>query len=185
MRWTQPLRPFLAAGEKLVDRALCVLGAALAAQMPEFMQQYLQRLGGHLDEARRQLEQFQQTARASGLTFEGLVADTSAQRDPAVARLGRVMAAASARVDALAAADRALHQASLWARPFVFFRHLDWGIARATWADYRPALPTTLEGLLYAAAGLVLALALYHGLVRYPAQRLWRARTSRRRAASS
>ena len=60
MRWTWPLRPFLSAGEKLFDRALCVVGAILFSQLPEFFQQYLQRLGGHLDEARRQLEQFRQ-----------------------------------------------------------------------------------------------------------------------------
>jgi Protein of unknown function (DUF2937) len=185
MRWYRPLQPLGAAVEKVVDRALCVLGAALAAQLPEFMQQYLQRLGGHLDEARRQLAQFQAAASASGLTLHQLIADTSAQRDPAVARLGSVIAAAAARVAELAAEVRALRGASLWARPFVFLRNLDWGIARATWADFRPAVPTTAEGLVYAAAGLLLALGLYHGLVRYPAARIWRARTSRREAASS
>jgi len=37
-------------------------GAVLLAQAPEFLQQYLQRLGGHLDEARRMVEQAPQLA---------------------------------------------------------------------------------------------------------------------------
>jgi hypothetical protein len=179
MRWTWPLRPFLSAGEKLIDRALCVTGAVLFSQLPEFFQQYLQRLGGHLDEARRQLEQFRLTAAQSGMTLDRLIADAGSQQDPALARLGQVMADTSHRVDELAAAESALHGSSAWSRPFVFFRHLDPAIARATWAVFRPAVPTTLEGLAYAGLGLVVMLALYHGLVRGPAQRAWRARAAR------
>jgi hypothetical protein len=88
--------------------------------------------------------------------------------------LGRVVSAAAARVDALGAADAALRQATLWSRPFVFVRHADWGIARATLAIYRPAVPTTVEGFAYAGVGIVVVLALYHLLVRAPVVRLIR-----------
>ena len=178
MRWTRPLRPFLSAGEKLLDRALCVAGAVLFSQLPEFFQQYLQRLGGHLDEARRQLEQFQRTAAQSGLTLDGLITKARAQADPALARLGQVMADTSARVGNLAAAESALRTASAWCRPFVFLRHLDPAIARATWAVFRPAVPTTLEGLAYAVVGMAVMLALYHGAVRRPWERACRRRSA-------
>ena len=39
-----------------LDRVFSILGAAAFSQVPEFIQQYLQRLGGHLDEAKRQVE---------------------------------------------------------------------------------------------------------------------------------
>jgi hypothetical protein len=171
MRWTRPLRPFLSAGEKLIDRALCVTGAILFSQLPEFFQQYLQRLGGHLDEARRQLDQFRQTAAQSGMTLDRLIADASGQADPAMARLGHVVADTAQRVDTLAASESALREASAWSRPFVFLRHFDPAIAHATWAVFRPAVPTTAEGLVYAALGMAAMLALYHGLVRGPLQR--------------
>jgi len=181
MRWTWPLRPFASAGEKLLDRALCVAGAVLFSQLPEFFQQYLQRLGGHLDEARRQLEQFRRAAAQSGLTLDRLIAETSAQTDPAVARLGRILADASHRVDSLAASENALRAASAWARPFVFLRHFDPAIAHATWAVFRPAVPATLEGLAYAILGMALMLALYHGAVRGPVLRAWNKRAVARR----
>lgn len=56
MKWTAPLRPVVKAGDTLIDRLFCVFGAVLFCQLPEFIQQYLQRLGGRLDEARRRSE---------------------------------------------------------------------------------------------------------------------------------
>ena len=137
MTWMRPIWAVLATLEKFLDRALCVVGALVFSQLPEFFQQYLQRLGGHLDEARRQLGQFQQTAAQSGLTLDRLIADTRAQSEPAVAQLGQVMANTVARVNELQASEAALRGASLWSRPFIFFRHLDPAIAHATWSAFR------------------------------------------------
>lgn len=155
-------RVFAGIFDGLTDRILCVAGAVLFSQGPEFMQQYLQRLGGHLDEARRQVATFQRTAVDSGLTLERFISQTSANADPAVAKLAGVISASVERADALAAAHGALLHATLWERPFVFLRHLDSTIARSTAAVYQPAVPTTLEGLIYALLGMMLALALYH-----------------------
>ena len=125
VRWTRPLQSLLSAGDGLIDRMVCVVGAVLFSQLPEFIQQYLQRLGGHLDEARRQLEQFQAVAAKSGLTFHQLVANSLASTEPTVARLGGVMRDTADRVDALAAADAAIRHASMFTRPLVFLRHID------------------------------------------------------------
>ncbi len=155
-------RNFLRVFDSLTDRILCVVGAVLLSQGPEFMQQYLQRLGGHLDEARRHLAAFQKTADQSGLTLERFISQTAANADPAVAKLSGVMTDAIERVNSLQTAHDALLHAALWERPVMFLRHLDAGIARATGAVYQPAVPTTVEGLIYAFAGMVLVLSLYH-----------------------
>lgn len=181
----KPGRSLLGAAEGLLDRALCVIGAVIFSQAPEFMQQYLQRLGGHLDEARRQLRQFQETAAQSGLTLDGLIGRTGANADPAVARLGEVMTAARARVDTLEAAQSAIQHASLWTRPFVFLRHLDPAIARATAAIFKPAVPTTIEGLVYALLGMLVLLAIYHLGFKYPLARLARAQARRSAAGAA
>ena len=155
-------RGFLSLFDSLTDRILCVLGAVLFSQGPEFMQQYLQRLGGHLDEARRQLAIFQSTAAQAGTSLEQFIRQTGANPDPGVARLGGVMTGAVERAGALQSAHDAVLHSALWERPFVFLRHLDLEIARATSAIYQPAVPTTLEGLAYALAGKLVFLALYH-----------------------
>jgi len=165
------VKPLLSAGEALLDRALCVIGAVVFSQVPEFMQQYLQRLGGHLDEARRQLLLFQQAAAQSGLSLDRLIGHTTANADPAVAKLSEVMTEAIARVDTLATAQAAMQDASLWSRPFVFLRHADLAIARATWAIFKPAVPTTVEGLVYALFGMLVLMAIYHLGIKYPIAR--------------
>ena len=155
-------RSFLSVFDSFIDRVLCVVGAVLLSQGPEFMQQYLQRLGGHLDEARRQLVLFQKTAADSGLTLEEFIQRTAASAEPSVAKLAGVMTESAERVAALQTAHDALLHASMWERPFVFLRHLDVGIAKAAAIVYQPAVPTTAEGLLYALVGMLLMLALYH-----------------------
>ena len=158
-------------GDSFTDRLVCVLGAILFSQAPEFMQQYLQRLGGHLDEARLQLARFQRVAHDTGISLDQLIHQTSANPEPTVAKLGGVMREVAARVDELTAAQNALQHASIWTRPFVFFRHLDLGIAQGTWSIYQPAVPTTFEGLLYAIVGMLFLLTLYHFSVRRPVRR--------------
>ncbi len=163
--------------ERLLDRVLCVLGAVIFSQLPEFMQQYLQRLEGHLDEARLQLERFREAASQSGMTLDQLVAGSGQNPDPSMGRLGGVVRSLIARVDDLASADAAFRHASMWSRPFVFAAHLDPGIAKATWVIFRPAVPTTLEGLLYAGVGMVVILSTYHLCVRGPVARAFLRRT--------
>jgi hypothetical protein len=175
-------RVLLGLGDGVLDRVLCVLGTVAFSQIPEFMQQYLQRLGGHLDEARRQLRKFQEAAEQSGLTLDRLITQTGSNADPAVAKLGGVMSESVLRVEELHAAQNALTSASLWERPFVFLRNMDPEIARATWQIFKPAIPTTVEGLLYAAAGMLIFVTIYHAGVRYPITRVARARRTRHEA---
>lgn len=184
MRWTTPLKPALSAGESLLDRVLCVFGAVAFSQFPEFIQQYLQRLGGHLDEARRQLAKFTEAAAQSNLTLPQFIDRTSANPDTAVAKLGGVMQDAVDRVNELSFANAAIHDASLWERPFVFLRHVDGEIASATWAIYQPAVPTTAEGLVYALAGVIVVLCIYYGGIKAPTQAALRARKTRRSKVS-
>lgn len=171
---SRALQAVLGVVDGAVDRVLCLVGAILFSQLPEFMQQYLQRLGGHLDEARRVLAQFQDVAMKSGITLDQLIAKTQASIEPGVTRLGGLMQDAVTRVAYLAGGEAAIRDASILTRPFVFVRHIDFPIARATWKAFKFAVPTTVEGLFHAGLGMLVALLLYHGLVKYPLRRMSR-----------
>jgi hypothetical protein len=134
----------------------------LFSQGPEFMQQYFQRLGGHLQEAQRQLALFRGAASHSGGTLEEFIAQTRTNPNAGVAQLSSVMSDAMERTTSLQAAHDALAHSSLWAKPFVFMRHVDPEIARGTWSAYLPAVPTTVEGVLYALTGMLICLVIYH-----------------------
>ncbi len=179
-------KALVSTGDGFLDRALCVVGALAFSQAPEFIQQYVQRLGGHVDEARRQVAQFRRAAEESGVTLDDLISQTNANANSAVAKLGNVMSTATVRLDSLESAQQAIAQSSLFERPFVFFQHMDSEIARSTWSVFKPALPTTVEGLVYALAGMLILICLYHGLVRYPVStsyRVWKRRRIERTIA--
>lgn len=166
--------------ERLLDRILCVLGAVAFSQFPEFVQQYLQRLEGHLDEARLQLANFSRVAQQAGMSLADFEASLRHSAQASSAAMADAIASLSDRVEALASADSALRSCSALTRPFVFLAHLDPGIARATWGIFRPAVPTTAEGLAYAVAGMVAALAVYHLGIKAPIVRRLELRKIRR-----
>ena len=103
------------------------------------MQQYLQRLGGHRDEALR----FVQLLKAQGTEA------SSAFWPPR-----------RARAASLVEASTALARASDLSRPVIFLRYLDPDIAQATLEVFRPGVPLTPSGLVYGGIGLVLGVAL-------------------------
>ena len=126
--------------------------ALSASQFLAFVQQYRQRLGGHLDEASRNLSQVE-----SGTLYQSLD----------VASRQAVAAEVTARVDTLTVADAALRDAGLFVRPYAFARHFDSDIAAATLTDFQPALPLDIASLSYAGMGLLLGWLIYE-LVRSP-----------------
>lgn len=182
MALNRPTKAALASSEKIFDRILCVAGAVLFSQAPEFMQQYLQRLGGHLAEAQRRLADYERVAVETSQSLDQLIATSKASSEAALAKLGTVMETAGARVAELTAAESAIREASPFTRPVEFLQHMDSAIVRDTWTIYQPAVPTTLEGVLYAGVGLVLLLALYHGLIRQPVARVYHRRQTRKAA---
>ncbi|MCC0002807.1 MAG: DUF2937 family protein [Methylobacteriaceae bacterium] len=137
----------------LVFGLLC--GVA-SSQLPEFVQQYRQRLGGALDELTAMVAQFQSEARAAGLDSAGAIAQLEANRDQLVRDRGRSMAQTIARRDRLADQQQRMQNAGQFARLLVFAQSYDSGIARRAWGDYEPAVPTAPEGFASAGVGALL-----------------------------
>ena len=145
---------------RMLNGVAAVLGAAAASQFPEFYQQYLQRLGGRVDQTRLELERLLNDAATLGRTLEAyleelLASGTEAARLAAERELDRVGDA-----DGLETAYQALSQAAPLERPFAFLWHFDPDIAADTLSVYAPALPATAEGAVYAAIGMVAGLGL-------------------------
>jgi hypothetical protein len=140
-----------------------VFGAS-ASQFDIFVQQYLQRLGGHADEAQRNL-----TAIVEGERY----------RDFAPAARQVLLDDARGRVEELQAALQALSDSELLMRPFTFIAHLDREIVARTFEQFRPALPLDLAGIVFAVYGVVVGLIVYELLKAPIALALWRHRRHR------
>ncbi|MCJ2076730.1 DUF2937 family protein [Methylobacterium sp. E-016] len=141
--------------------ALGLLGGGLAAQGPEFAQQYAQRLGGALDELKREIATLDSDAKATGNTRDGAVDRLRTNPDTLIARRGEAARYDIERLARLSAQQQALASAmSPLGRLAAVIRDPDVPLARATYQNYEPALPTTTDGVV---AGLLGFLAAWGG----------------------
>ena len=141
---------------RLIGLIGLVLTGAAAAQLPAFVQQYLQRLGGHLDEARYTVAQA-----ATGDAYRAL--------EPAARDV--VLRAAEARVGTLAAAHDAIAGAGELTRPLVFIAHVDEAIAAATWRMFEPGLQLGWGGAAYGLGAAMLTFLAVAGVRRLSRRR--------------
>lgn len=138
--------------------ALGLLGGGIAAQGPEFAQQYAQRLGGALDELKREVAALDSDAKATGHTRDGAVDRLRTNPDGLVARRGEAARYDIERMARLAAQQQALASAtSPLGRLVAVMRDPDVPLARAAYRDYAPALPTTADGIVAGILGFLAA----------------------------
>ena len=155
----------LKALDGILDRVCAVIGAITMSQIPAFILHYLQRLGGHVDEAKRNVAGWQAIAdTTTGGSIDKLIANYGSSEAAEVLAAGKKCVTDVARLEDLQDAFCAITDASAWARPFAFLRNMDIEISRATLSTYTPNAPIDLPSLAYAAVGLVLAVLLYKGL---------------------
>ena len=146
----------------LVDRAFSVMGAVAFAQFPQFLQQYVQRMGGHLSELEGQVGFMRKSAEASSVTLQEYIQKfTESQLDPIFSRQGVIMQNMVDRYNHLSLTLNSLQEANLYKKPLIFITHLNKDIIHETWSTYQPGIPTTLEGLAYAAVGMIFGTLLF------------------------
>jgi len=158
----------------MIMRAFVVVaglaGAVAASQIPELMQQYRQRLGGAVDELRRVVEDFDADVAGEGLTRKNALERYHVSRDTFFNRRGVSMTRTLERFDRIAAHRTALIDATAIERPVLFWRYRDPELFDGTVGDFRPAIPTTAEGAVYAFGGFFAGaalMALLLGLLRW------------------
>ncbi len=153
----QPLK-FL---DGIIDRLISVVGAIAFSQFPQYYGQYMQRLGGHLAEARRSLEQYIEAAEALDMSLEAYIREHLESGSDVFVSSGEVVQNLLERVQSLEQSYQALQDATIFNRWFIFLQEVDWSIAAGTWENFVPGVPTTVEGITYAMAGLLMAWGLY------------------------
>ena len=130
-------------------------GAVGLSQFPEFSQQYLQRLGGTVDELSRVVEQFDQDAADLDLTRDQALSQLAQGGDFGAARADS-MADNIQRLDRLQGDLASLQGAGPFTRASLVTHMSDTDIARKTLDAYKPAVPATFEGGSFAAIGFAL-----------------------------
>lgn len=147
--------------DSIIDRGFALAGAVVMAQFPQFVAQYLQRLGGHVDEAGRNIESYRRTAEGVGKSLEMYVQHLTRSGDSVVASMGQKITDDLARYNGLVAALKELKEATPVSKFFIFIKNMNLDIVGGTLKDFTPGVPVTAEGLCYALAGMILGMALY------------------------
>ena len=142
----------------------------LASQMPEYAQQYRQRLGGALDELGRIIANFDAQATEAGVDRNAAITRLKANGDTLVQRQGEAMQDTIIRRDRLAEQDAAFARAGSFTRLGILARDFDPGIARGAWSRFEPAVPVTSEGFVSAGVGLLAGYGIWH-LLAWPFRR--------------
>lgn len=145
-------------------------GLALAvtlSQFPEYAQQYTQRLGGAVDELAAITAEFDRSAAEGGLDRTTALARYQASSDAFLAERGTAMEATFRRYGDLSATLARIQNADPIARFQALPAYLDSDIGRRTLENYQPAMPVTVEGVLYAGGGFLLGYLVLSGLMRF------------------
>ena len=140
--------------DSLIGTVIAAVSGLMAWQLLVFIAAYQQRLGGHHDEAQRALADL-----VDGKT--GAALNDGALRD-------KFLALAQTRAEALDSASRAIDQASVFTKPFVFLAHMDPDIALATAQTFQPALPLDPPSLVFGGIGMVIGWLIWE-LLKAPA----------------
>jgi peroxiredoxin len=139
---------------RVVPVVIGFICAGLLSQFPEFSQQYLQRLAGAVQVLKVDVDELDADAAALGLSRAALLGQMAGT--PAGERRARAAFARIERYDALNAALNDLRGAGPWARLAQAYRFTDFELARGAMADFRPALPLTVESAVLALIGFSL-----------------------------
>lgn len=144
--------------------AIGALGGAFSAQLPEFSQQYVQRMGGAVDALGQVVADFDASAAAEGLTRQAALAQM--QGTDFLERRRADMERTFQRHDALRADLERLEGASSVQRVLILAQRRDVELTREVWSVFQPAVPVTPEGALFAGGGFLAGSGVAGGLGR-------------------
>lgn len=162
----------------LVRRLALAIGLACAligSQLPEFAQQYRQRLGGALDELNRMIAQFDSEAESQSLTRAQAIDRLKSNEDALARQRGAAIEENVDRAARLTRQKDAFQNGAPLTRLVNLAENFDPTTASQAIRDYEPAVPVTLEDLVVAGIALVLGWSATH-LVAWPIRRRLRRR---------
>jgi hypothetical protein len=141
----------------ILDRCFFTVTFILGVQLPEFMQQYQQRLAGHLNEAQSQLSQFNVIAQQH---FDGslitMIARYKGSSEASIISTGELIERLSVRVQYLVSHLEEITTANYLDSVYQFIWHLDKQIAAGTAETFSMAIPLELNAI---ATGAIIAIS--------------------------
>jgi hypothetical protein len=160
------LRKITAIFDGFLDRVFSMAGAVIFSQIPRFMDQYKDVLQGALFESSKMVQSITLRANEVHRSLEEFIGKHLGSQDPDFIASGKIMQEALNRYDRYKEAFDALSSANIFKKPFVFFYYIDWELFKAV--KFTPGIPMTVEGAVYAVAGLMFGFIFYNIILKSP-----------------
>lgn len=125
------LRPVGLFFESLFDRMVSVAGALIFIQIPAFIVQYQQRLGGHVDELAFLIKKYRSAAADNGRTVEEYIGLHLQSDVKEFVSTGRIMTENIDRFTGLSSALKDLSGSKGFVKFFHFIKDIDFDIFKA------------------------------------------------------
>jgi len=133
---------------------IAIIGGVAGSQAPGFTLQYMQNLTGRVDELRPRVEEFDTNVSRYGYT-RARALDECQLADGLLDALCDGYASIVKRYEELQAHLDSLRAATSIERPLVLARSYKRDIVDSTLTEYKPAVPTTVDGAVYGGGGFV------------------------------
>lgn len=135
--------------------AIGLFGAVFASQLPEYVQQYRQRLGGAVDELKAIVAEFDAESDRLSLSRDQGIARLRSNPDQLAQERGSDIEATAAREARLERQRDAFARSGPLSQYLALLEYLDGGLARRAYADFQPAVPVTSAGFIAGVVGFL------------------------------
>lgn len=150
----------------LAERIVVFFVALFLSQAPQYMNLYLNVLSGSVATYQKEVKIIEQKAAELEMSLKAFIDDLAKSESKVAQKSAEVHKGQIDRYEKAKKAFAAIHNASVFARPFVFLKHVDWTLAKAV--VFQPAFPLTLEALAYIIVGIIIGMLLYRGILFFP-----------------
>lgn len=155
--------------KQLADKIFFAAGVILFLQLPHFIDQYTQRVGGYSESKNQQLEKYQSIAANSyGGDIQKLIKSFKNSEDAAVRETGENIE--EVRLDAYDLREEltVLENEGLFKKIIFLVTHLRLELAKGTLKSFQPGVPLNLWALAYGVFGGILFSLLFNGMLFIP-----------------
>lgn len=147
--------------ESLLDRIISVTGAIVFAQMPAFIVQYQQRLGGHVDELKHLINKYKSYAASNNRSLDEYINIHLQSTVKEFASTGQLMTENLSRFNELSKALKELTDSTGLVKLFMFFKNIDIDIYKGTMKNFVPGITFSTDAILYGITGVIIFMSLY------------------------
>ncbi len=155
--------------KNLLDKFFFAAGVLVFLQLPHFIDQYTQRMGGYAASQSEQIKEYQTIAdQHYGGDLNLYMERLQQNADPAVAESAKQMAKRINGADDLKQELQVFEQEPLWYQIPYFITHIRLDLAKGTVNNFAPGVPINLWAWGYGLIGGILFSLLFNGVAKAP-----------------